>query len=158
MLSWLMGWLGASNWNYVKITVFPIIFGILAIYLFARDMNIMLLGEDEAKTLGVSVEKVKWTLLILASFITAAAVSFSGIIMFVGLIIPHMMRILVGPDHRTLIPASAFGGGIFLILADALARMISEMLPVGIITAFFGAPFFIYLLRSRKRGYHAIGG
>jgi len=102
--------------------------------------------------LGIEVESVKKILLFLASMITGIAVSVSGIIGFVGLIIPHIVRILVGPDHRILLPSSALIGGIFLIWADSLARtMISPTeLPVGIITALFGAPFFIYLLISRK--------
>ena len=90
----------------------------------------------------------------LSAFITAAAVTFTGTIGFVGLIIPHITRILVGPDHRILIPASALMGGIFLVWTDALARLLGEM-PVGILTAFFGAPFFIYLLKKRKSGYYA---
>ncbi|MEA1998933.1 MAG: iron chelate uptake ABC transporter family permease subunit, partial [Euryarchaeota archaeon] len=121
----------------------------------AKDLNAMLLGEETAQTLGINVENVNRILLVLSAFITAAAVAFVGTIGFVGLIIPHITRILVGPDHRILFPASALVGGIFLMWTDALARLLGEM-PVGIITAFFGAPFFIYLLRTRKRGYGAL--
>ena len=150
---WLMGGLWGRNWNHV-LMAFPFIFlGAIIIYIFARDLNVMLLGEEPAQHLGIEVETLKKIILLSASLITAAAVSVSGIIGFVGLIIPHAMRILVGPDHRILLPSSALVGGIFLVWADTLARTIIAPieLPVGIITALFGAPFFIYLLRTRKR-------
>lgn len=150
---WLMGGLWGRNWNHVMMA-FPFIFlGAIIIYIFARDLNVMLLGEEPAQHLGIEVETLKKIIILSTSLITAAAVSVSGIIGFVGLIIPHAMRILVGPDHRILLPSSALVGGIFLIWADTLARTIISPieLPVGIITALFGAPFFIYLLRTRKR-------
>ena len=149
---WLMGGLWLASWTHVKIIVLPVLICFGLIYLFAKDLNAMLLGEESAQTLGINVENVKRILLVLSALITAAAVSFTGTIGFVGLIIPHITRILVGPDHRILFPASALVGGIFLVWTDALARLLGEM-PVGILTAFFGAPFFIYLLRKRKRGY-----
>ncbi|MDY6930695.1 MAG: iron chelate uptake ABC transporter family permease subunit [Halobacteriota archaeon] len=150
---WLMGGLDGGRWIHVKI-LFPIIFfGILSIYFFSRDMNVMLLGEESAQHLGIEVEQFKRLMMVLASLITAAAVSVSGLIGFVGLMIPHIMRLLFGPDHRILIPSSALSGGIFLVLTDTLARtaLSPTQLPVGILTASFGAPFFIYLLRSRKK-------
>jgi iron complex transport system permease protein len=155
--SWLMGRIDSPCWVEVEITAFPVFVCFILIYVFAKDLNAMLLGEESAQSLGVSVENVKRTLLILSSVITAAAVCFSGTIGFVGLIIPHITRIIVGPDHRILIPSSALVGGIFLAWADALIRFLDMMLPigempVGIITAFFGAPFFIYLLRKRRTG------
>jgi iron complex transport system permease protein len=150
---WIMGGLWARGWDHVIVTIAPISIGIIGIYAFARDLNIMQLGEESALTLGIEIESVKKILLGLSALIAGVAVSVSGIIGFVGLIIPHMARILVGPDHRILIPTSALGGAIFLILADSVARTVLSPaeLPVGIITAFFGAPFFIYLLRKRKR-------
>ncbi|MBN1763582.1 MAG: iron chelate uptake ABC transporter family permease subunit [Methanomicrobia archaeon] len=151
---WIMGGFWLANWTQVKIIVLPILVTFGLIYLFAKDLNAMLLGEESARTLGINVEHAKQLLLILSAFITAAAVTFTGTIGFVGLIIPHITRILVGPDHRILIPASALMGGIFLVWTDALARLLGE-LPVGILTAFFGAPFFIYLLKKRKSGYYA---
>ena len=151
---WIMGGLWLANWMQVKIIVLPVLVCFILIYLFAKDLNAMLLGEESAQTLGINVETSKRILLVLSAFITAAAVAFTGTIGFVGLIIPHITRILVGPDHRILIPASALLGGIFLVWTDALARLLGEM-PVGIITAFFGAPFFIYLLKKRKSGYYA---
>ncbi|MBK5189958.1 MAG: iron chelate uptake ABC transporter family permease subunit [Methanosarcinales archaeon] len=149
---WIMGGFWLANWTQVKIIVLPVLICFGLIYLFAKDLNAMLLGDESAQTLGINVENAKRILLVLSAFITAAAVSFTGTIGFVGLIIPHITRILVGPDHRILFPASALVGGIFLVWTDALARLLGEM-PVGIITAFFGAPFFIYLLRKRKSGY-----
>lgn len=153
MFSWMMGKLYGSGWDDVMVVSLPIILGTIIIFFFARDMNVLLLGEEPAQNLGIEVENFKRIMMILASLITAAAVSVSGLIGFVGLMIPHIVRILFGPDHRVLIPSSAFVGGIFLVWTDTIARTIISPteLPVGIITAFFGAPFFIYLLRTRKR-------
>jgi iron complex transport system permease protein len=149
---WMMGGLWNADWTRVGIILFPVCIGITLLYLFAREMNVMLLGEESAEHLGIDVETLKKIILVISSIITAAAVSMSGIIGFVGLIVPHIMRIIVGPDHRILLPTSAIAGGILLVLADTLARTLGEV-PVGIITAIFGAPFFIYLLRSGKKLY-----
>jgi iron complex transport system permease protein len=113
------------------------------------------LGEESAAHLGLHVERSKLLIVVLASLITAAAVSISGLIGFVGLMIPHVMRLLLGPRHRVLLVASAFGGAIFLVLADLLARVIlaPSVLPVGIFTSLIGAPFFLFLLRKSKRAY-----
>jgi len=153
ILAWLFGTLVPCNWNYVKIALPFVVVGVALIYVFARDLNIMLLGEEQAHHLGVDTERLKKILLVSATLITAAAVSISGTIGFIGLIIPHIARILVGPDHRILIPSSALTGAIVLILCDTAARTISRPmeLPVGIITALLGAPFFIYLVRRKKR-------
>ena len=151
---WIMGGFWASSWMRL-LTVIPFIgFGIPAIHFFARDLNIMQLGEESAAHLGVEVERTKKILLVFSSLITASAVSVSGVIGFVGLIIPHITRLLVGPDHRVLIPTSCLVGGIFLLWCDTLARVIIAPveLPVGIITACSGAPFFIYLLTRGQRG------
>ncbi|WP_142856551.1 vitamin B12 ABC transporter permease BtuC [Salinigranum halophilum] len=147
---WLMGHLHDASWGDVRTTllVLPPTFVILLVY--AQDLNVLLLGEDDAHSLGIEVERTKRTLLALASLVTAAAVAVSGVIGFVGLVVPHMMRLLVGPDHRVLLPASAFGGAAFLVLTDTVARSGPAELPVGIVTAAVGAPFFIYLLRSRE--------
>ena len=147
---WLMGGLWVANWMEVQIAA-PIIFlGVAGVFLFARDLNAMLLGEEEAKSLGVNVEWVKNILLLFSALLTAIAVCFVGGIGFIALIVPHITRVLVGPDHRILIPASALVGGILLVWADTIARYLLE-LPVGVVTAFAGAPFFIYLLKSRRR-------
>jgi iron complex transport system permease protein len=122
----------------------------LVLLVYTRDLNVLLLGEEDAHSLGIDVERTKRVLLALASLITAAAVSVSGVIGFVGLVVPHMMRLVVGPDHRVLLPASAFGGAAFLVLTDTVARSSPAEIPVGIVTAAVGAPFFIYLLRSQE--------
>lgn len=147
---WLMGRLHNSNWGEVTIALpfVVIFFGLLVAY--TRELNVLLLGEEDAHTLGVNVERTKQVLLAGSSFITAAAVAVSGIIGFVGLIVPHMMRLLVGPDHRILLPTSALAGAIFLVATDTLARGGPVQIPVGIITAALGAPFFLYLLRTRE--------
>jgi len=157
IIFWLMGGLWTADWEKVKISAVMVIFGVLMIYKQGWNLNVMLLGEEQASYLGIDIEHVKRYVLLFAALITAAAVSVSGIIGFVGLIIPHIMRILTGPDHRILLPASALAGAIFLVSADTIARTIMEPaeLPVGIITALFGAPFFIYLLRKRRKSIYA---
>ncbi|MCX6658836.1 MAG: iron chelate uptake ABC transporter family permease subunit [Candidatus Bathyarchaeota archaeon] len=157
LIYWMMGGFSYIEWADV-LGVFPLItIGTLVTYLFSRDLNIMTLGDEEAQHLGVNVERSRKILLAVGSLMTAAAVSVSGLIGFVGLVIPHLTRMLVGPDHRVLIPSSFLTGGIFLVFCDTLARSISGSteLPVGIITALSGGPFFIYLLR-KSRGRYAI--
>lgn len=153
IIFWTMGSFSGRGWNHIQIAIVPVLLGSIIIYIFAKDLNIMLLGEDSAQNMGVETEKVKKIILITSVLITAFLVSVSGIIGFVGLIVPHMVRLLIGPDHRILIPASGLIGGIFLIVADTLSRTIiaPTELPVGIITALAGCPFFIYLLRKTKR-------
>jgi iron complex transport system permease protein len=156
---WLMG--GFSNVLWADIwTVLPfIVIGIVLSYFYARDLNLLALGEDTAQHLGVNVERVKQVLLVFASMVTAAAVSLSGLIGFVGLMVPHITRLVIGPDHRILFPASTIVGAIFLVVCDAVARVIATPfastleLPVGIITMLAGAPFFIILFRKKKQSY-----
>lgn len=153
IISWLLGRFSLSNWGQIA-AVAPYIFGgVLVIWLYARPLNIMQLDEEQAQQLGIDVEKVKLVLLVAATLITAAAVSFCGTIGFVGIIVPHAIRLLWGPDHRFLLPLSTFAGAILLVLADTAARTIlaPAEIPVGVITAFLGAPFFLYLLRQKKR-------
>lgn len=120
----------------------------------ARELNLLALGEESALQLGVEGERVKRRIFLAASLLTSAVVAFAGPIGFVGLIVPHMLRGVLGPDNRLLVPAAALGGGAFLLLADTLARTIvaPAELSVGVVTAFCGAPFFVYLLRARYRG------
>jgi iron complex transport system permease protein len=153
IMAWILGSLVTSNWSYVEIILPFVVIGVALIYVFAKDLNIILLGEEQAHHLGVDTERLKRIMLASATLITAAAVSISGIIGFVGLIIPHIARILVGPDHRILIPSSALAGAIVLILCDTMARTVVRPveLPVGIFTSLLGCPFFIYLIRKRKR-------
>jgi len=121
--------------------------------LYSRDLNVILTGEETAKSLGIDVKRTRTILLTAASVVAASAVSVSGIIGFVGLIIPHTVRLIVGPDHRRLFPFCLLTGAAFMILADTLARtLVPPMeIPVGIITSLFGAPFFVYLLRRRRQ-------
>lgn len=150
---WLMGGFTARGWEHVKMVIPFIVIGLPISFFFARDLNLMLLGEEKAVQLGTDVERLKRILLILSSLIAAAAVSVSGLIGFIGLMTPHIIRALFGPDHRLLLPTTAIGGAIFLVVADTAARVMlaPNEIPVGIITAFFGAPFFIYLLRLKKK-------
>lgn len=147
---WLMGRLHNSTWTDVGLSVPFVILFYVVLTLYARDLNVLLLGEEDAATLGISVEWTKRILLAASSVITAAAVAVSGVIGFVGLIVPHMMRLLVGPDHRILLPTSALAGASFLVLTDTVARTGAVEIPVGIVTAALGAPFFLYLLRTRE--------
>jgi iron complex transport system permease protein len=120
---------------------------------YSRDLNLMMNGDETAQNLGVEIERTKKILLVVSSLMIAFIVSSSGIIGFVGLIVPHAIRLLLGADHRVLIPFSALGGAIFMILSDTLARtLLAPMeIPVGAITALFGAPYFIFLLNKTKR-------
>ena len=147
---WLMGHLGGTTWDEVRViaVALPPLFVVLFVY--ARDLNVLLLGEEEAHGLGVEVERTKRILLAVSSVVTAAAVAVTGVIGFVGLVVPHGMRLLVGPDHRILLPTSALAGASFLVATDTLARSGPAEIPVGIVTAALGAPFFLYLLRSRE--------
>ena len=150
---WLSGGLIMRTWPQLWFVAPYLLLGFVMLYAHARELNILLLGEEAALHLGVRVETTKRLLLVTASLITAAAVSVSGMIGFVGLIIPHAVRMVAGPDHRVLLPASALVGAVFLIWADVVARtaLAPQEIPVGIITAFVGAPFFIYLLRKKKK-------
>jgi iron complex transport system permease protein len=155
LVFWLMGGFSYTEWIDVYIILPFTCVGFLLVYILARDLNILQLGEEEASYLGVEVEKVKRSLIIFVSLLTASAVSVSGLIGFVGLIIPHIVRLTVGPDHRILLPSALIVGATFLVVCDIIARVIIPPgeLPVGIITAFAGVPFFIYLLRKARGRY-----
>lgn len=148
---WLMGGLWASDWHDVLISSPLILGGMAGVLFFSRELDLLLLGDEQARALGVEAGRVKALLLALVSLVTAAAVCVSGVIGFVGLIVPHLMRVLLGPGHRLLLPASALAGAILLLGTDTLARSViaPSELPVGIITAVLGAPFFLWLLRRR---------
>lgn len=149
---WLLGGLSGANWNIVLNILPYAVFGLVFSMIFEKELNILSLGDETAMSLGVNVGLLRSIFLIISSFMAAAAVSVSGIIGFVGLIIPHIVRIIFGSDNRILLPVSAILGAVFLILADTIARTIFSPIeiPVGIVTAFFGVPFFIYVLRNRK--------
>ena len=152
---WILGSLQVSGWNHVVMVSPLILIGAAVIYVYARDLNLISLGESQAKHLGVDAESLNKKMLICASLITAAAVSISGIIGFIGLIIPHITRLLVGPDHRILIPSSALLGAIVLIVCDTVSRTVMSPaeIPVGIITALLGCPFFVYLLLKKRSSF-----
>lgn len=151
IMFWLAGSFSLSQWSEVQIVLPIITAGAILILLFSRMLNIMQLDEEQAQQLGINVERLKIILLAVATMVTAAAVSFVGIIGFVGIITPHAVRLVWGPDYRFLLPLSLISGAIFLIIADVLARTLvaPSEIPIGIITALCGAPFFLYLLRRR---------
>lgn len=149
---WTMGSLAGNHMRTVLLCMVIALGGYIVMHVHRTEMNLLLLGEDTAKSMGVNTEQLKRILLITASFVTAVVVSFTGIIGFVGLIVPHIARFIIGPDYRTLLPASALWGGIFLSICDTAARTIASPLeiPIGIVTAMIGAPFFLWLLRGRE--------
>jgi iron complex transport system permease protein len=145
---WLMGGFWNASWGDVWIGLL-IIPACLSLLFFSRELNIFSMGEEDAVHLGVDTGFLKKMLLLASALITGLAVAIAGSIGFIGLITPHIMRLVVGPDHRVLIPSSMLAGGILLALSDTFARTFGNEVPVGVITAFFGAPFFIFLLRRR---------
>jgi iron complex transport system permease protein len=150
---WMMGSFNASSWKNIFLVAPIVIIGTVIIFIFYNDFNLMLTGDDTAKTLGVDTEKLKKLIIITSSLIMAVSVSFSGIIGFVGFLVPHMIRIIFGPNNKDLIPFSAVGGALFLLFADTVARTVASPaeLPVGAVTSLIGSPFFIYLLIKMKR-------
>ena len=151
MLYWLYGDLSQSRYGQLAIITPAVLIASFLLYSFARHLNLITAGEETALQLGVEVEMSKKICLIIVSLIIGLVVAFSGLIGFIGLIVPHLGRMTFGSDHRLLIPVSSIGGAIFLIAADTMARTVisPDELPVGVITAFMGAPFFIYLLKKR---------
>lgn len=151
---WMMGGFSAASWQYVAMIAPMFLLGVIVPLLSTRELNLMLLGDERAGHLGLSVERFKLVTLAAAALLTAAAVAVSGLIGFVGLMVPHMVRLVLGPDHRRLLPASLLAGAIVLVLADLAARMVLAPveIPVGIVTAVLGGPFFVVLLvRGRLR-------
>lgn len=153
--SFLMGHVSVTSWSQIAVIAPLVIGGIIYSRVFAFHLNAFSLGEEGAAYLGIDVERDKILILALGSMLTAAAVSISGLVGFVGLVVPHAVRLSFGPDHRLLLPASALAGGAFVVIADLLARtLLSPVeIPVGVITAIIGAPFFLYLLRRSRREY-----
>ncbi len=152
---WTMGGMSSTGWSQLMVVIPLVALGGLAAYVLAGDLNAFLLGEDQAAHLGVSVERKKLALLMIGSLLTGAAVSVSGLVGFVGLVVPHVARLIFGPAHRLLLPTAALLGSIFLLVADLAARLVlaPAEVPVGIVTAVIGAPFFIYLLRRSRKAY-----
>ena len=152
-LFWTIGGLDYRRWEHVWLGFFPIAISVIVMCLLVRQLNILSLGEIEAKAVGLPVIRFRLLLLSLAALATAAGVCISGNIGFVGLVVPHMLRMLIGPDHRRLLPASVFAGGLFLLFCDVLGRVLlaGAEIRVGIMTAFIGTPYFLYLLRKQQR-------
>lgn len=151
IIFWLMGSFVGRTWSDVFTTLVIVIPGLLFTLYFARDLNIMALGERTANTLGVESGRVKKMLLVCASLITAICVSVSGIIGFVGLIIPHLLRMILGPDNRILLPACFLGGATLLLGADTITRAwLPSEIPIGVLTSLIGGPFFCYIFRKKQ--------
>ena len=153
---WLMGSFSLSDWRTVKLALPGIAIGLIPLILMRWRLNVISMGEEEAKSLGVNVEKERALFIGFSTLAVATATSVCGIIGWVGLMIPHLIRMLTGPDHRTLLPLSISAGASFMILADTLSRSLTSFdIPVGIITALTGAPFFVYLMKkSQSTGWH----
>ncbi|MEC0248220.1 iron chelate uptake ABC transporter family permease subunit [Paenibacillus chitinolyticus] len=153
IIFWLMGSLAMKGWSYTTVLLPYFLVTFIVLYSYARTLNLLALGERQAAHLGIHVERTKLIVLITATLVTAAAVSVSGVIGFVGLIVPHLIRLIAGPDYRLIVPLSAVGGAIYVLWADTLARTLLSPteIPLGVITAFLGAPFFAYLLRKQKK-------
>ena len=151
---WLNGDLVSRTWDHVGVSVIPILLGLILAVGASRDLNLLLLGESTAQTSGLNVGRARIFLLALAALLTATAVAVSGTITFVGLVVPHLIRIVIGADHRALLPAAAILGATFVIVADTVARMLFSpiVLQTGVVVAFIGSPIFLYLLLTvRKR-------
>ncbi|WP_459128697.1 FecCD family ABC transporter permease [Guggenheimella bovis] len=152
IIFWTMGSLNGIQMKELTYLSVPLILGSLSFLFYWKDLNLLYLGEDRAKASGVDTERRKLELLLISSLVTSVAVSLGGIIGFVGLIVPHMARLLVGNDHKLLLPTTLLTGATFLLLSDTIARtIVSPMqLPIGVVTSFLGAPYFIYLLRKKQ--------
>jgi iron complex transport system permease protein len=156
-IGWLLGGAVLSGWEPVWAILPYIALGLVALMTCGHALNVLQFGEEQAQQLGLPAERVKFLIILIASLTTGAAVAFSGVIGFIGLIVPHLARIFWGHDYRRLIPLSILGGGTALLLADMLARTVlaPQVLPVGIVTALAGAPFFLWVLRhARNQAYH----
>jgi len=150
---WLMGSLSFRGWDFTYVLLPYLIVGLMVLISYARALNLFSLGERQAAHLGVSVDRTKLVVLIVSTLLTAGAVSIAGIVGFVGLVVPHLVRLMVGPDYRLLLPMATICGGIYVLWADTVARMLLSPteIPLGVVTAFLGAPFFAYLLKQNKR-------
>jgi iron complex transport system permease protein len=153
IIFWLMGDLSLGDMKHVGILAATLLPCFFLVFWLSNPMNLLLMGKEMAQTLGVNIKAVTFTLLVATSFMVSATVSYCGLVGFVGLVMPHMLRLVFGPDHRVLVPACVFGGGTYMIFCDLVARTFSKQgeMPVGVITAMIGAPLFIYLLKRSSR-------
>lgn len=148
-LFWMVGSLGGANWDKLRYVALVFAGCALFVLVFAKDLDVLLLGDDVAETLGVDTRRIKWVIIAVSTVLTGVVVSVSGVIGFVGLVVPHIVRSLVGASHKRLVPLAILGGGLFTMLTDLLSRVLiaPEELPIGVVSAFIGAPFFLYLIR-----------
>lgn len=153
IMFWLMGNLAMTDVRQIWILSATLLPCFILIFLYSNKMNLILLGEEMAQSMGINIKRVMIVLLVTTSFMVSGTVAHVGLLGFVGLVIPHLLRIVLGPDHRILVPACALGGGAFMVLCDLLARTLPEQgeMPAGVITAMIGAPLFIYLLKRTKQ-------
>lgn len=153
IIFWLMGDLSMVDMPQVGILAAMLLPCFFLVFWFSNSMNLLLMGKELAQTMGVNVKAVTVTLLVATSFMVSATVSYCGLVGFVGLVVPHLLRLLFGPDHRVLVPACVLGGGAYLVFCDVLARALPEQgeMPAGVITAMIGAPLFIYLLKKTRQ-------
>jgi iron complex transport system permease protein len=153
IIFWLMGDLSMVDMKHVGILAATLLPCFFLVFWLSNPMNLLLMGKEMAQTLGVNIKVVTFTLLVVTSFMVSATVSYCGLVGFVGLVMPHLLRLVFGPDHRVLVPACVFGGGTYMVFCDLLARTLPEQgeMPAGVITAIIGAPLFIYLLKRSSR-------
>ena len=151
---WLMGSLSGAKWEDIGFVLLPMLAGLIPLFMLRWQLNVITMGDDEARAMGVNPQKIRLWIAVCSTLVTASAVSVSGMIGWVGLVIPHMMRRLVGSDYRFLMPASILGGGIFLLVVDNVSRNLTTAgIPIGILTAFIGAPFFLWLITGKGDHY-----
>lgn len=145
---WSMGSLSSARWLTVSITVVPALIGTAFLLMWARQLDLLALGERQARHLGVDVRALRRKLIVITALLVAAAVSFNGTIGFVGLVVPHLVRLIIGPGHRLLLPFAAAGGGLLLMLADLAARTLDppNEIPIGVIMGSIGGPFFLWMI------------
>jgi iron complex transport system permease protein len=157
---WTMGGLGGRMWKHVLLPLPILLPGIAVLFMFTRELNLFALGEESAHSLGMHVERTKRIILAVTAIITGMAISISGPVGFIGLLIPHLFRMLIGPDHRLLLPVSALGGALFLLASDLIGRILVPPfeIRVGIITAVLGSPYFLFLIiRYQRKGLKGFG-
>ncbi len=153
IIFWTMGSFSSASWEKLLFISPVMVIGLIILLFYHREMDLLLLGDEAARSMGLSIKRTRVILLVISTLLTASAVAISGVIGFVGLVTPHIMRMIVGPSHKRLLPLAVILGGLFTLVADTIARGVLENseIPVGIITSMTGAPFFIYLLRSQKK-------
>lgn len=152
---WLMGSLSTVSQKDLLVIIFPYLLGMVPLFLVRWHLNILSFGEEEAKALGVDTKRLRFLVIICSTLLTASSISISGMVGWVGLIIPHLARMAVGPDFKGLLPVSALIGGTYLLLVDNIARSVASVeIPLGILTSIIGAPFFIYLLLKTRKGWN----